>query len=69
MLTPQEIKYQRMSVWVDNILINIKDIEDALFNNGEIDFTRAREELTEQYRLIKLLKFVVEGKTKLDGWK
>lgn len=69
MLTPQEIKNKRMALWVDAVLVNLKDIEDALFKNNTMDYHTARKEILEQYRLIKLMKNVVEGKTKLDGWR
>lgn len=64
----EDLKRQRMNAWVDSVLQNLKDIEEALDDIGEKDFKRARQEIIDQYRLIRLMKNVIDGKTRLDGW-
>jgi cell division protein FtsL len=65
---PRERKLVRMNMWLDQVLKNIADIEEAV-NKEEIDFSRARQEIRDQYRLIKIMKNVLDGKTVLEGWK
>ena len=50
----------------DNSGKNLEKIETK-FDNKE--YTTARQELADQYRLIALLWSISKGKTKLQGWK
>lgn len=68
MYSAQEIKYQRMNAWIDQVLKNLQQIEEAIDDIGTKDFKLARQDVIEQYRLIRLMKNVLDGRTKLDGW-
>lgn len=62
------IKRKRMNAWLDAVQKNLAEFEEAILDLDTTDFARARSELLEQYRLIKLMKNVLDGKTKLDGY-
>lgn len=68
MNNPDELKKEQMSMWIDKVLVNLKDIEESIDDIGPKDFFRAREEIIEQYRLIRLMKNVMSGKTRLEGY-
>lgn len=67
-MNAKEIKLKRMNAWLDAIQQNLKEFEQAVLNMDTVDFGTARSELLEQYRLIKLMKNMLDGKTKLDGY-
>lgn len=63
---PSTRKQVRMLMWVDQIIKNLEKIETQFDNKN---YSTARKELAEQYRLIALLWSISKGKTKLQGWK
>jgi len=68
MSSAKELRDRRLNKWLDMILINLKDIETSLDDIEANDYKKARSEILEQYRLIRLMKNVLDGKSKLDGW-
>ena len=64
--SPKELKNIRAQMWIDAILINVDNLEKNLDSGNYIQL---RQELREQYRLLKLIRDVFRGKTIFDGWK
>ena len=64
--SPKELKHIRAQMWINTILDNIDNLEKNL-DNG--DYIQLRQELREQYRLLRLIRNVFRGKTIFDGWK
>lgn len=63
-----QIRKNRMDFWVDQVLKNLEEIEESVDDIGPKDYLKAIEEVKEQYRLLSLMKKVLDGKTKLDGF-
>jgi len=63
---PKTLMVARVHMWVDQIVKNIESIEKD-FDNG--NYTKVKEALGEQYRLIFVLRDAKQGKTILKGWK
>lgn len=63
---PADLKYARMTMWVDQVIVNLQEIENRLPAD---EFTEIREMLPEQFRLLRLMHNVATGKTILKGWK
>jgi len=63
---PKNLMAARVHMWVDQIVKNLGSIEKD-FENGH--YSRVKEALGEQYRLIFVLRDAKQGKTLLQGWK
>ena len=64
--SPKELKHIRAQMWIDAILTNVDNLEKNLDSGNYIQL---RQELREQYRLLRLVRNVFRGKTIFDGWK
>lgn len=65
MIDPKKELEQRLNVWLSKIINNIESIKQKLeFEN----YSELRLEIREQYRLIRLIRNVLLGKTTLQGW-
>lgn len=58
----------RLNMWLDQILKNIEDIE-AVISDEDIDYDKIRIEILHQYRLIDIMRRVLDGKVILMGLK
>lgn len=63
---PTDLKYARMTMWVDQVITNLQIIENRLPAD---EFKEIREMLPEQFHLLRLMHNVATGKTVLQGWK
>ena len=63
---PTDLKYARMTMWVDQVITNLGEIENRLPAD---EFKEIREMLPEQFHLLRLMHNVATGKTTLQGWK
>lgn len=57
----------KIDKWIDQILLNLDKLE-LDYKNQSIDNSELRKQLSEQYRLILLLKNMISGRTLLMGW-
>jgi len=64
--SPKELKYIRAQMWINAILENVDNLEKNLDSGNYIQL---RQELREQYRLLRLIRNVFRGETIFDGWK
>ena len=63
---PKLLSDARVHMWVDQILKNLDLIEKDL---DAKKYLEVRKALSEQYRLIFVLRDAKQGKTILQGWK
>lgn len=63
---PTDLKYARMHMWVDQVIVNLQEIENRLHAD---EFKEIREILPDQFHLLRLMHNVATGKTTLQGWK
>lgn len=61
-----ELNKARMHMWVDQISRNLETIER---NINHKNYYAIIPQLREQYRILKILRKTMDGKTRLEGWK
>lgn len=66
---PKQLKKVRLTMWLNTILLNIDNIKKDIEISNIINYDNIINDVKEQYRLIRLMKNVLDGKTRLDGWK
>lgn len=66
---PKQLKKVRLTMWLNTILLNIDNIKKEIEANEDVNYNNIINDVKEQYRLIRLMKNVLDGKTRLDGWK
>lgn len=66
---PKQLKKVRLTMWLNTILLNIDNIKKEIEANEDVNYDNIINDVKEQYRLIRLMKNVLDGKTRLDGWK
>lgn len=66
---PKQLKKVRLTMWLNTILLNIDNIKKEIEANDDVNYDNIINDVKEQYRLIRLMKNVLDGKTRLDGWK
>lgn len=67
---PKELRDTRIIMWINQVSANLDSIDIEMDKDiSEINFPFLRQYTIRQYELLRIIKNVLEGKIRLEGWK
>ena len=67
---PKDLRDTRIIMWINQVSANLDSIEYEIDKDiDHINFSFLRQYTIRQYDLLRMIKNVLEGKIRLEGWK